>query len=127
MTLFSSDQSADDRAAVATAVQGYVDGYLGQDAALLRRTFYRDSHLMSAEDGVVADAATAPWFDRIEAKRRDGGGVLAARYELLGIDLTRTAAVAKVRLDFGSHVFTDYLSLLRTGDGWRIVHKIYAH
>jgi hypothetical protein len=112
--------------AVSKAVNDYIHGYLEQDAPRLRRAFHADSKLMAVEDGAVDAAATAAWFDRIEKKRGEGGGPLAARHQLLGIDLTDSAAVAKVRLDFGSHVFTDYLSLLKTSDGWRIVNKVYT-
>jgi hypothetical protein len=115
-----------ERAGVAAAVQLYVDGYLGQDAGVLRRAFHPDSHLMTTEAGQVSSGATAAWFDRIEQKRREGSGTLAARHELLGIDLTPPAAIAKVRLTFETHTFTDYLSLLRTDRGWQIVNKIYA-
>jgi hypothetical protein len=36
------------------------------------------------------------------------------------------AAVVRVELSRnGEHVFTDYLSLYRTAEGWKIVGKIY--
>jgi hypothetical protein len=42
------------------------------------------------------------------------------------IDVTGVAAVAKVELFRNSrHVFTDYLSLLKLGDGWKITDKVY--
>ena len=42
------------------------------------------------------------------------------------IDITGSAAVARVELyrDF-KHIFTDYLSLYRFDDGWKIVGKIF--
>ena len=42
------------------------------------------------------------------------------------IDITGTAAVAKVELyREGKQIFTDYLSLYKFEDGWKIVSKIY--
>jgi hypothetical protein len=42
------------------------------------------------------------------------------------IDITGDAAVAKVELYKGTDlIFTDYLSLYRFEDGWKIVSKIY--
>jgi Putative lumazine-binding len=42
------------------------------------------------------------------------------------IDVTGVAAVAKVELFRNSrHVFTDYLSLLKLEDGWKITDKVY--
>ncbi len=43
------------------------------------------------------------------------------------IDVTGNAAVAKVKFMVGDrHVYTDYLSLLRFTEGWKIVNKIYT-
>lgn len=42
------------------------------------------------------------------------------------IDITGTAAIAKVELyRDGKQIFTDYLSLYKFEDGWKIVSKIY--
>ena len=125
MSLFPNE-AAPDQAAIAAAVQRYVDGYLGQDAALLRQAFHPDAKLMATEAGAVEASPTAAWFDRIESKRRSGGGTLTADATLEGLDQTGNAAVAKLRLVFPTHEFTDYLALLRTTAGWRIVNKIYV-
>lgn len=47
--------------------------------------------------------------------------------EFENIDVTGTAAVAKIKLfRAGQHIFTDYLSLYNFSDkGWKIVGKIY--
>ena len=47
--------------------------------------------------------------------------------EFEDIDITGTAAIAKIKLfRDGKHIFTDYLSLYNfTGKGWKIVGKIY--
>lgn len=42
------------------------------------------------------------------------------------VDVTGSAAVAKIELFKNKkHVFTDYLSLLKLGDGWKITDKVY--
>lgn len=47
-----------------------------------------------------------------------------AKYPL--VDITGSAAVAKVELyREGKQIFTDYLSLYKFPEGWRIVSKIY--
>lgn len=46
--------------------------------------------------------------------------------EYENIDVTGTAAVAKINLfKEGKHLFTDYLSLYKFEDDWKIVGKIY--
>ena len=39
------------------------------------------------------------------------------------VDVTGDAAVAKVELDFPDAKFTDYFSLLKVGNEWKIIHK----
>ncbi len=42
------------------------------------------------------------------------------------MDVTGNAAVAKIELFKDSkHVYTDYLSLLKFSDGWKITDKVY--
>ncbi len=46
--------------------------------------------------------------------------------EFLNIDVTETAAVAKIKLSkAGRDIYIDYLSLYKFKSGWRIVGKIY--
>src|SRR5436309_3369314 len=125
MSLFSS-ASGTEHGAITATVQRYIDGYLGQDAAMLRQAFHGDARLISVEDGGVATAPTAAWFERTEGKRRAGGATLTARHQILGIDHAGESGVAKVQLDFDSHTFVDYQSLLKGRDGWQIVGKIYT-
>jgi len=47
-------------------------------------------------------------------------------YNFPMIDITGTAAIAKIELFEGDKIiFTDYLSLYKIGDEWKIVSKIY--
>lgn len=43
--------------------------------------------------------------------------------EILSIDITGTAAAAKIRIYTKTRIFTDYFTLLKFKDGWRIVSK----
>jgi hypothetical protein len=42
------------------------------------------------------------------------------------VDITNNEAVARVEVHRdGKHIFTDYLSLYKFADGWKIVGKIF--
>lgn len=124
MTLFQ-DPPNQDQKEIASVVKLYIDGYLGQEAAMLRRAFEAEAKLMTIDEGDFESTPTKTWFSSIETKRRGGSGTLTGRSKILGIDCTRDAAVAKVHLDFDTHEFTDYLALLKSNQGWQIVNKIY--
>lgn len=125
MTLFQETGDAQVHTAIKATVQQYIDGYLGQDAVSLRKAFTEDAKLMTVDQGVLSGGPVSTWFDRIEAKKKSDGGTLTADWKILGVDCSQDAAVAKVQLDFAEYVFVDYLSLLKTGNGWIITNKIY--
>lgn len=64
-------------------------------------------------------------YDQRKAQNPDGPAIKTeARFPM--IDITGTAAVAKVELyREGNLIFTDYLSLYQFEEGWRIVGKVY--
>jgi putative lumazine-binding protein len=45
--------------------------------------------------------------------------------EIVSVDVTGTAALVKVMETYATSVYIDYLNLLRIGQEWRIVNKIY--
>lgn len=90
----------------------------------MRRGFHQGAQLITVEQGAIVPAATYTWFDRTAAKRAAGSGTLTAKPHIMGIDCESDAAVAKVRLEFDTHTFVDYLSLLKSETGCTIVNKI---
>jgi hypothetical protein len=46
-------------------------------------------------------------------------------WELVAVDITGDAACVKVVDHYLGMQFTDYLALLKTGQGWKIVNKLY--
>ena len=63
---------------------------------------------------------------RVPLGRDEDGTKPGLEHEFSLVDVSGDAAVARVELHRdGKHTFTDYLSLYRTGGGWRIVGKIF--
>ena len=48
-----------------------------------------------------------------------------SKKKILSIDVTGTAASAKVELAFSDAVYTDYYNLLKIGDQWYIMNTTY--
>ena len=67
------------------------------------------------------------WAARIEKAGADPDRKtfeISAELEIVG--QSGNAAVVKVELSRdGKHVFTDFLSLYKTAEGWKIIAKIY--
>jgi hypothetical protein len=119
---------ADVEAVKAVVTSAYVEGVHRQgDPALMRAGFHPDFRMYTLREGKVGFVTLDEWAERIglAAKERKGP---APRVEanFTTVDVTGSAAVARVELHRdGKHVFTDYLSLYKLPEGWRIVAKTF--
>jgi len=123
LTAFASIPRDDEIRAIRQAVQYYIDGHATGQREVMEQAFHESARLQSIRDGAVnvwpiedylAGSRGQPAADESERRRR-----------VVSIDYHGTAAVAKIELDYPSVVFTDYMHLLKIGDEWKIVNKIY--
>jgi hypothetical protein len=126
-----ADEAADQEAVKAVVRSAYIEGVHAKgDPALMRAGFHPDFRMYVLRDGVASTVTLDEWAARIEKSTRDRQGPAPQiRGDFTRVDVTGGAAVARVELHRdGKHVFTDYLSLYRFPDGWKIVAKIfYSH
>jgi hypothetical protein len=124
----SAADSEDVAAVKAVVTSAYVEGVHRQgDPALMRAGFHPDFRMYTLREGKVGFVALEEWAERISrgAKERKGP---APKIEanFTQVDVTGSAALARVEIHRdGKHIFTDYLSLYKQADGWRIVAKIF--
>lgn len=118
-----------DREAIESVIRtAYVEGvHVKGDPALMRKGFHPDFRMFMLRDGALTTITLDEWAGRIEkaAKERTGPAP-QIRAEFPMVDVTNNEAVARVEVHRdGKHIFTDYLSLYRFADGWKIVAKIF--
>ena len=121
-------EEASDEAAIKQLVQqAYVDGLLNLgDLDKTRAGFHPDFVLLGLRNGQLTRFAIADWIASAEKQKTAGQKPPATTVQKITIDITGTAAAAKLELArAGKLVYTDYLSLYKFGDGWKIVGKIY--
>jgi Putative lumazine-binding len=122
---------ADRQAVEAVVRSAYVEGvHARPSAAAMRQGFHPDFRMFTLRAGALATVTLDDWAGRIEkaaAERKAPPPEVKA--DFTRIDVTGNAAVAQVQIHRGGkHVFTDFLSLYRFPDGWKIVGKIFhAH
>ena len=121
-----------DRAAIQAVVESaYIQGvHVKRDPALMRAGFDPAFRMQVLREGSVESVTLDDWASRIEKGARENPGAKAdVKHEFALVDHQGSAAVARVELwRDGRHVFTDYLSLYKLPDGWKIAAKIfYAH
>lgn len=123
-----SAQGATEEEAIKALVQtAYVDGLINLgDLEKTRSGFHPDFVLLGMQDGKLTRLPIAEWIAGTEKRKAQGQKPPQMTCKILQVDVTSSAAVVKLELHReGKHIFTDYLSLYKFPDGWKIVGKIY--
>jgi hypothetical protein len=118
---------SDEDAIKALVQSAYVDGLqnLG-DLEKTRSGFHPDFVLLGLRDGALTRLPIAEWIASAEKRKADGAKPPLTTCKFLVVDVTGSAAAVKLELhQNGTRIFTDYLSLYKFPDGWKIVGKIY--
>ena len=101
----------------------HIDGIRKGDAAVLKTAWdMKNAQVKHVVGGRVQSASIAKSIELWAAKPAP-----KATGEILSVDVVgKQMAMAKLRLSWhGSH-FTDYLTLFKTAQGWKIVEKTYV-
>jgi len=118
--------TATDIAAIEAVLHTYLDGLYEGDTAKLGAAFHPCAHLYSEKDGVVQDLPREEWFAWVNSRENPKAKGLAREDRILTIDQSGpVTALAKVACQIPPRYFTDYLMLLKTAEGWKIVSKSF--
>jgi hypothetical protein len=130
-------RSAEESAIVQVISDAYVDGIHNyRDPAAVRKGFHPDFVMLVLKDGKLEGVPLETWIGRIEdGKKKDAesgktlvapGGPRSTEAKFPRVSVSGDAAVAEVEIwRGGKQIFTDFLSLYRFPDGWKIVGKIF--
>ncbi len=119
--------TADAIAEIEGTVRLYLDGLYEGDAGKLGAAFHACAALHSlAEDGTVSVLPYEAWLDAVRGRPSPASRGLARHDRILAVDLAGDS-LACVKLDCAvpPRFFTDFLLLLKTNEGWRIVQKAF--
>ncbi len=125
----SSDINAEQKAVKKVLEDAYIKGFfLNRDANAMREGFHPEFNiLMLNKKGKMTLLPIAKWTNIVETRLKDKKQTdITCKYPL--IDVTGAAASVKVEIfKKGKLLYTDYMSLYKFPDGWKIVNKIYHH
>lgn len=99
----------------------YFTGRKKGDTTLLKEIFHPDARLITVANGQKAEESVEAYFKHVAAQ-----GAVNCITEILDTDVTGTIAHAKTKFDYGAKIYVDYLNLIRTGEGWKIINKTYT-
>jgi len=121
--LAAQQSSAGDQAVRKTIEEHYFKAQSTGNGEALRGTFIEEGRMMWVQNGQLRTRTSTEYIsgfrgqppaDEEKRKRR-----------VVMTDVTGDVAVAKVELDFPDALLTDYFTLLKIGDEWKIVHKSF--
>lgn len=125
---FAAAQTPDlDADAIRAVIENaYVRGvFVDQNPDAVRAGFH-PSFLLSVHDAdSVIVVPLEVWLNVLDLSGKPSGDEV--RHVLERIDVTGGTAMVKLQLWINNeHVYTDYFSLYRFSDGWKIVMKVFA-
>lgn len=103
----------------------YIEGlHMNGSREDIRAGFHPDFVMKVLSDDGIVDVTIEDWIARLPEEGSSPDHTVSHRIPI--VDISGVAATARVEVLFdGEHVFTDYMSLYRFSDGWRIVGKIF--
>lgn len=113
---------AQDEAGVRQALDHYLAGQASGDPAQFRAAFHDDFKMFLVRNGQVVQRTDEEYIAGASGKPADDEAKRKRSIE--SISITGNVAIAKIVLDYPGTLFTDYMSLVRTADGWKIITKL---
>lgn len=108
----------------------YVNGLLNAgDLEPTKKGFHPDFNLLGIRNNQLTKYPIAEWIKSTEKRKVQNPQGPDAKFipKFPMIDITGKAAIVKIELTIaGKHKYTDYLSLYKFEEGWKIVSKIYC-
>ena len=123
-------QTSDD-AAIRQIVQYYFDGSKNNDVALLKKAIHPSAKwlaLTQSNGNGLREITVARTYANIEGRKPIN---LVGR--IVSVDVTGKAAIVKTEVEYPEGILngpppgvmdTEYLSLIKFGEGWRIVSRV---
>jgi hypothetical protein len=115
-----------DLEAVQNTLKTYLDGLYEGDTEKLAAAFHEDSHLYTSADSKLSDTPRAKWLDMVAGRASAKSQGLKRTDRIVSVDFSGPeTAFVKLECSIPPRYFTDYLTLLKFSDGWRIVSKTF--
>ena len=104
-------------------LDNYIQGHATGNGDFMRKAFHTDAKIMAFRDGKLMNMTAEEFASRFNGKPAADEAQRKRRIE--NVEITGNAGVGKIVLEYPTVTYTDYMSLLKVGDEWRIVNKVF--
>lgn len=124
-----AQENTDEAAVRAVIDESYVRGIHNErDPELIRKGFHPSFVMLIPSEEGIRTMSIEEWITSIEKAKKENPSAKRepVTSEIPVVNLAGSAAVARIEIYRGDkHLFTDYMSLYRFADGWKIVAKTF--
>ena len=107
----------------------YVKGiHINRDIEAVKKGFHPDFTMLMPKDDGIKKVSIQTWIGWIEEgiKKEPNRAKPNVTHKFQFVSATGNAGVAKILIyKDGIHIYSDYMSLYKFSNGWKIVNKIY--
>ena len=121
--IYSASVESAEAAAARVPLENYIQGHATGNPDFIRKAFHSDAKVMAFRDGKLTNLTAEEFATRFNGKPAADEAQRKRRIE--NVEITGNAGVAKIVLEYPTVTFTDYMSLLKVGDEWKIVNKVF--
>ena len=129
-TYYAANTTSEKEAVEQLVLESYINGAFNNlNADAMLNGFHPDFAIFSADGDNLARYEIETWAEGVRKRKNDpkfDATKNVWEHNFASVDVTGNVAAVKVELSKGGkHVYTDYLSLIKFEDGWKIVAKVY--
>ena len=106
---------------IQTVLTYYLDGGTNGDSVMFSKAFVPDGQMRYMRNDTVMNVVLKDFM----ARMRNTGTKQERKTKIENIQVFGNAASAKLTIEYPTFYFHDFMSLLKTRDGWKIVGKIF--
>lgn len=119
----SGSSRATSEAEARVPLDNYIQGHATGNGDFMRKAFHTDAKIMAFRDGKLMNMTAEEFASRFNGKPAADEAQRKRRIE--NVEITGNAGVGKIVLEYPTVTYTDYMSLLKVGDEWKIVNKVF--
>ena len=115
---------AEEDAAVRQVVNYYLKGITDGDVESMKKAFHPKAKYLSMRYGDLDEIPLEQVYRNMRDNAHRQVGKDPSPKRIVSVDVRGLAATAKVEMDYSNGRLTEYLSLVKFNDGWKIVSKV---
>ncbi len=120
----AAGQMPNDEASVRATVETYLHGLKFNDVESFKRAFNPEAKLFFVrKNGELGQLTQEQWYKGFAAS---AGKEEHGELRIAAVDITGKAASVKVIETYPDSTYTDYVSLLKLSNEWKIVNKVFT-